>query len=55
MRNLKLMTILGNKSEYFDLLFDLLNLGVADITSAVWNLLMQIPVNQNLLEKMKAI
>ena len=41
----KLNLIISNKAEYFDLLFDLLNLGIPDVTSSVWSLLMQIPVN----------
>ncbi len=41
----RLSVIISNNAEYFDLLFDLLNLGNGDITSAVWNLLMQVPVN----------
>ena len=41
----KLNLIVSNRAEYFDLLFDLLNLGIPDVTSAVWSLLMQIPVN----------
>ena len=41
----RLSVIVSNNAEYFDLLFDLLNLGNGDITSAVWNLLMQVPVN----------
>ena len=41
----KLHVIISNKAEYFDLLFDLLNLGNSEITSAVWSLLMQVPVN----------
>ena len=41
----KLNVIISNKAEYFDLLFDLLNLGNSEITSAVWSLLMQVPVN----------
>jgi hypothetical protein len=40
--------MLSNDSEYFDLLFDLLNLGQAEVTEAVWNLLIQIPVNKAL-------
>ena len=41
----KLNSIISNKAEYFDLLFDLLNLGIPDVTSSVWSLIMQIPVN----------
>jgi len=41
----RLSVIISNNAEYFNLLFDLLNLGNGDITSAVWNLLMQVPVN----------
>ena len=36
----KLNLIVSNKAEYFDLLFELLNLGVPDITQAVWKLMM---------------
>jgi len=45
----KLNLIISNRSEYFDLLFELLNLGITEITNAAWNLLVQIPVNKNLL------
>ena len=41
----KLNLIISNRSEYFDLLFELLNLGITEITNAAWNLLIQIPVN----------
>lgn len=41
----KLNLIVSNKAEYFDLLFELLNLGVPDITQAVWKLMMQVPIN----------
>jgi hypothetical protein len=41
----RLSVIVSNNAEYFDMLFDLLNLGNGEITSAVWNLLMQVPVN----------
>lgn len=41
----RLSVIVSNNAEYFDMLFDLLNLGSSEITSAVWNLLMQVPVN----------
>lgn len=36
---------MSNKAEYFDLLFELLNLGVPEITQAVWKLMMQVPIN----------
>jgi hypothetical protein len=49
----KLNLILSNKSEYFDLLFDLLNLGVSEINIQAWNLLNQIPVNKNLYSNIK--
>jgi len=39
---------ISNNEEYFDLLFDLLNLGINDVTTAVWNLLVAIPVNKKL-------
>ena len=51
----KLNLIVSNRAEYFDLLFDLLNLGIPDVTSAVWNLLMQIPVNRNLFESISSL
>lgn len=47
--------IVSNNAEYFDMLFDLLNLGNCDITSSVWSLLMQVPVNQSLLQKIKTL
>ena len=46
----KLNLIISNRAEYFDLLFELLNLGIIEITNAAWNLLIQIPVNKNLLQ-----
>lgn len=46
----KLNLIISNRSEYFDLLFELLNLGINEITNAAWNLLIQIPVNKTLLQ-----
>ena len=51
----KLNLIVSNRAEYFDLLFDLLNLGVPDVTSAVWSLLMQIPVNHQLFENIQSL
>lgn len=42
----KLNEMISNRSECFDLLFDLLNLGISDITEASWSLLTQVPVNQ---------
>ena len=41
----KLNLIVSNKAEYFDMLFELLNLGVPDVTQAVWKLMMQVPIN----------
>jgi hypothetical protein len=41
----KLNHMISNRSECFDLLFDLLNLGVPEITQASWSLLTQVPVN----------
>ncbi len=35
----KINLIISNKAEYFDLLFELLNLGINEITNAAWNLL----------------
>mmetsp|Transcript_1402 Transcript_1402/g.1597 ORF Transcript_1402/g.1597 Transcript_1402/m.1597 type:complete len:548 (-) Transcript_1402:2854-4497(-) len=49
----KLNLILSNKSEYFDLLFDLLNLGVNEINTQAWNLLTQTPVNKTLYANIK--
>jgi hypothetical protein len=51
----RLNVIVSNNAAYFDMLFDLLNLGNSDITSAVWSLLMQVPVNQKLLQKIKQL
>jgi len=51
----KLNLIVSNKAECFDLLFELLNLGVADITQAVWKLMMQVPINQRLLNSMRSL
>jgi len=45
----------SNRAEYFDLLFELLNLGVPDITQAVWKLMMQIPINQKLFNSMRSL
>lgn len=44
----KLNQIVSNKAEYFDLLFDLLNLSIPEISSETWALLVQIPVNKQL-------
>ena len=35
----RLNLTISNRAEYFDLLFDLLNLGLDRVTTAVWNLL----------------
>ena len=35
----KLNLIIANRTEYFELLFELLNLGINEITNAAWNLL----------------
>ena len=51
----KLNLIVSNKAEYFDLLFELLNLGVPDITQAVWKLMMQVPINQKLFNNMRSL
>ena len=51
----KLNIIISNRSEYFDLLFELLNLGINEITNAAWNLLIQIPVNKNLLHQIRTL
>jgi hypothetical protein len=50
-----LAVTLSNRDEYFDLLFDLLNLGMDNVTTAVWKLLVQIPVNKRLLEHIKTL
>lgn len=47
--------MLSNDSEYFDLLFDLLNFGHAELTESVWNLLIQIPVNKALFMSIKSL
>lgn len=49
----KLNLIIANRAEYFDLLFELLNLGINEITNAAWNLLIQIPVNKQLLNHIR--
>jgi hypothetical protein len=49
----KLNLIISNRSEYFELLFELLNLGINEITNASWNLLVQIPVNKQLLHHIR--
>ena len=51
----KLNLIVSNKAEYFDLLFELLNLGVPEITQAVWKLMMQVPINQKLFNNMRSL
>jgi hypothetical protein len=51
----KLNDMISNRSECFDLLFDLLNLGVPDITQASWSLLTQVPVNQQLFRKIRLL
>lgn len=51
----KLNLIISNRSEYFDLLFELLNLGITEITNAAWNLLIQIPVNKTLLHQIRTL
>lgn len=35
----KLNLIISNKLEYFEMLFDLLNLGISEVTTAAWSLL----------------
>lgn len=40
--------IISNDRYYFNLLFDLLNLGQPDVTQRVWDLLMLVPVNKDL-------
>ena len=49
----KLNLKISNRAEYFDILFELLNLGINEITIASWNLLLQIPVNRNLLNSIR--
>ena len=51
----KLNLIVSNRAEYFDLLFELLNLGVPEITQAVWKLMMQVPINQKLFNNMRSL
>ena len=51
----KLNLIISNRAEYFDLLFELLNLGISEITNAAWNLLVQIPVNKTLLHHIRTL
>lgn len=51
----KLNLIISNRTEYFDLLFELLNLGINEITTASWNLLVQIPVNKQLFQQIKTL
>ena len=51
----KLNLIVSNKAEYFDLLFELLNLGAPEITQAVWKLMMQVPINQKLFNSMRSL
>ena len=49
----KLNLIISNK--YFDLLFQLLNLGIEAISTSSWNLLTQVPVNNSLLSKIHTL
>lgn len=35
----KINLIISNRTEYFELLFELLNLGINEITTVTWNLL----------------
>ncbi len=51
----KLNLIISNKSEYFELLFELLNLDINDITNAAWALLVQVPVNKKLMTSIKEL
>lgn len=51
----KLNLIISNRAEYFDLLFELLNLGINEITNTAWNLLVQIPVNKTLLHQIRTL
>jgi len=44
----RLNLTISNRKEYFDLLFDLLNLGLDRVTTSVWKLLVEIPVNKHL-------
>lgn len=46
----KLNLIISNRKDHFELLFELLNLGINEVTNAAWNLLIQIPVNKELLQ-----
>lgn len=54
-QDFSLNQMLSNDSEYFDLLFDLLNLGSLEVTESVWNLLVQIPVNKALFLSIKSL
>ena len=47
--------MISNRSECFDLLFNLLNMGVPEITQASWALLTQVPVNQKLLSRIRSL
>ena len=42
---IKLSEMISNRGECFDLLINLLNLGISEITQASWSLLSQVPVN----------
>lgn len=47
--------MVSNRPESFNLLFGLLNLGIPSIAQASWQLLTQVPVNQQLLNKIKLL
>jgi len=51
----RLSSILSNTHQYFNLLFDLLELGNPSVNSLIWNLLNKIPVNQYMFENIKKL
>jgi hypothetical protein len=52
---IKLSEMISNREESFDLLINLLNLGIPEITQASWSLLSQVPINQKLLNQIKLL
>lgn len=53
--NLKLSEIISNSSHNFSLLFQLFEIGHESINSKLWELLVKIPVNQNMHESLKEL
>ncbi|CAG9332998.1 unnamed protein product [Blepharisma stoltei] len=51
----RLSNILSNTNEYFNLLFELFELGNSAINSQIWILLNKIPVNQEMYEGIKTL